>query len=300
MRQPWWAPALRDAARARGIAAEDARPLSDGYHATIALPRVGIAARVGRASEGPEAIQAELDFALLAAGHGLPVLVPADPQGTVTAHGTVSFWPLLTPTGATPGWPWLAQTLARIHQLPVGRYPHRSDPLERIRNRLARYRQWPAARDSAIEAVETACRQLGEELAAMTWPAVIVHGDAHLGNVLVSSTGPLLVDFDLAGTAPAMWDLTIPVVHHRRFGMPGHALPELFAAYGSDPRGQPGFEILVKVQELLCISYVLERLVAGAPAEHELTIRLTTLQVSGERTRWHPLPPADPQTRQQL
>lgn len=41
------------------------------------------------------------------------------------------------------------------------------------------------------------------------------------GNVVVTRAGPLLVDFDLAGTAPAMWDLTIPVVHHRRFGTPG-------------------------------------------------------------------------------
>jgi hypothetical protein len=68
-------------------------------------------------------MQAELDFAVLAADHGLPVLAPASPQATPTGHGTVSFWPSLAPTGATAGWPWLACTLARIHQLPAGNIP---------------------------------------------------------------------------------------------------------------------------------------------------------------------------------
>jgi hypothetical protein len=298
-RQSWWLPALRDAAREHGINAAGAWPLSDGYHATIALPRAGLAARVGRASEGPQAMRAELDFALLAGSDGLPVLQPADTQATLTAHGAVSFWPLLTPAGVTAGWPWLAHAVARIHRLPADRYPHQCDPLERVRNRLARYRQWPAASDRAFEAVEAACRQLHDELAATSLKPAIVHGDAHPGNVVVTPAGPLLVDFDLAGTAPAMWDLTIPVVHHRRFGTPAHILGEFFAAYGSDPRGRSGFELLVKVQELLCISYVLERLIAGSPVQHELTTRLRALQVPGEPARWHPLPPADLGTQQQ-
>jgi hypothetical protein len=298
VRRSWWLPALQEAAHERGITADDARPLSDGYHATIALPRAGLTARVARASEGPRAMRAELDFALLAGSHGLPVLQPADAQATLTAHGVVSFWPLLTATGATPAWPWLAHALARIHQLPADAYPHRCDPLERVRNRLARYRQWPAASDCAFEAVEAARRQLHGELAATSLKPAIVHGDAHPGNVVVTRAGPLLVDFDLAGTAPAMWDLTIPVVHHRRFGTPGDTLAEFFAAYGSDPRGRPGFEVLVKVQELLCISYALERLMAGGPVQSELTIRLTALQGPGEPARWCPLPPADLGTHQ--
>jgi SAM-dependent methyltransferase len=71
-----------------GIAAEDARPLSDGYHATIALPGCGLTAPVAWAGEAPQAMQAELDFAVLAAAHGMPVLAPADPQATPTGHGS--------------------------------------------------------------------------------------------------------------------------------------------------------------------------------------------------------------------
>lgn len=134
-RQPWWASALRDAARARGITAEDARALSDAYHATIALPGAGLAARVARPGEPRQAMQAKLDFAILAARHGMPVLAPADPRTTPTPHGAVSFWPLLTTTGATAGWPWLARALSQIHELPASGYPQRCDLLGRIRNR---------------------------------------------------------------------------------------------------------------------------------------------------------------------
>ncbi len=71
------------------------------------------------------------------------------------------------------------------------------------------------------------------------------------------------------------------------------------AAYGSDPRGHSGFEVLVRVQELLCISYVLERLIAGAPAGQELTSRLQAVRKTGTPAPWHPLPPVDPQPQAQ-
>ena len=132
----------------------------------------------------------------------------------------------------------------------------------------------------------------------MTWPTAIVHGDAHPGNVVVTAAGPILVDFDLAGAGPAMWDLTILVVH-RRFGASGDVLSVFFAAYGSDPRGHSGFEVLVRVQELLCISYVLERLIAGAPPGQELTSRLQAVRKTDTPAPWHPLPPVDPQPQAQ-
>ena len=93
---------------------------------------------------------------------------------------------------------------------------HRCDPLDRIHNRLARYRHWPGARDSVTEMAEETCRQLGDELAGMTWPTAIVHGDAHPGNVVVTATGRSRSTSTWLAPAPAMWDLTIPVEHHRR------------------------------------------------------------------------------------
>lgn len=47
----------------------------------------------------------------------MPVLAPADPRTTPRRHGTVSFWPMLTTTGATAEWPWRAQALSQIHDL---------------------------------------------------------------------------------------------------------------------------------------------------------------------------------------
>jgi Ser/Thr protein kinase RdoA (MazF antagonist) len=103
-------------------------------------------------------------------------------------------------------------------------------------------------------------RVLSAELGAMTGPDSIVHGDAHPGNVVVTAQGPVLVDFDLAGVGLASWDLTVAIVHHRRFGMPSRTLSAALRAYGTDPRGHPGFDTLARLQELLYLS-----LRTGAP-----------------------------------
>jgi hypothetical protein len=97
----WWAGALWEATRAHALSAKDALVLSDGYRATIALPEARLVARVARDGQGLDGLQAEIDFALLAAGHDLPVLAPAEPLITPTYQGAVSFWPLLSETGAS-------------------------------------------------------------------------------------------------------------------------------------------------------------------------------------------------------
>jgi hypothetical protein len=132
--RPWWTAALRQAVAEGGIVGTGARPLSDGYRATVALPRAGRVARIARPGDGWQGLQAEIDFALLAARHGLPVLAPAAGRPVVTTHGAVSFWPLLRPTrpGAAVSWSWLASVLARIRRLPATGYPHASDPFARI------------------------------------------------------------------------------------------------------------------------------------------------------------------------
>jgi Ser/Thr protein kinase RdoA (MazF antagonist) len=135
-----------------------------------------------------------------------------------------------------------------------------------------------------------ACRRLRDPITEAASAQVILHGDPHPGNVVITATGPVLVDFDLAGTGPAMWDLTNPVVQHRRFGLPARQLATFLRAYGSNPYRQPGFEALVRLQELLCVSYVLERLLTGAPAGPELEMRLAT-PATGRPGRWYPLLP---------
>src|SRR5690606_21216083 len=47
---------------------------------------------------------------------------------------------------------------------------------------------------------------------------VVCHGDVHPGNVLVSSTGPLLLDWDLLCRANPAWDHAVLLVQAERWG----------------------------------------------------------------------------------
>ena len=48
-------------------------------------------------------------------------------------------------------------------------------------------------------------------------PPGVIHGDAHLGNLIASQTGPVLCDFDATSIGPREWDLTPAAVGTLRF-----------------------------------------------------------------------------------
>jgi aminoglycoside phosphotransferase (APT) family kinase protein len=59
-----------------------------------------------------------------------------------------------------------------------------------------------------------------------------LHGDAHLGNVMVTSTGPLWGDWEESWRGPTAWD--IAALEHRRrvFGDLDAEIGAALAAYG--------------------------------------------------------------------
>jgi hypothetical protein len=80
--------------------------------------------------------------------------------------------------------------------------------------------------------------------------ASVVHGDLHLGNVVVAAEGPLLTDLELAGWGASSFDTSAAVVAVDRYGAPAGGLERYLAASGADPRPWPGFATFVAVTEL--------------------------------------------------
>ena len=87
---------------------------------------------------------------------------------------------------------------------------------------------------------------LAEQLAALEYPlpSAVVHGDAHLGNLIPGPDGPVLCDFDSTSEGPPEWDLTPVLVAQRRFGGSIRESRTLLRAYGFDVTKWPGFEVL--------------------------------------------------------
>lgn len=78
----------------------------------------------------------------------------------------------------------------------------------------------------------------------------IVHGDLHADNVLLTASGPLLTDLELAGAGPVSYDTAPAVVAVERYGAHPDDLDALLAAQDLDPRGWPGFATCLRVYEL--------------------------------------------------
>ena len=116
---------------------------------------------------------------------------------------------------------------------------------------------------------------------------VVCHGDVHPGNVIQSSEGPVLLDWDLACHGPAAWDhAPLMTWTHRWGGAPG--IYEAFAAgYGRSMRGEPLAEAIA---ELRLVAATLMRIRAGRTnpaAAHEAELRLRYWRGETDAPAWH-------------
>ena len=211
-----------------------------------------------------------------------PVPLVSVPEAALT------FWPLLQSVGTFADWGWLGEVVRAIHELP-DELAWRSDPLGRVRGNVAHYASITTADTRTIDLLRARCAELEERLKTVQLPLGVVHGDAHPGNVIVTSQGPILIDFDLAGHGPTMWDATVPTVFHRRFGLATTEVDRFFRAYDAGPYPAAEFDVLVDLQELLCASYVAARVAEGADATTELAVRVNGLAGDAGGSRWTPL-----------
>jgi hypothetical protein len=125
----------------------------------------------------------------------------------------------------------------------------------------------------AIEsAVERSLPLLSDQREAS---AVVCHGDVHPGNVIQSSDGPVLIDWDLACRGPAAWDHAPLMTWTQRWGG-DRGIYERFAdGFGRSMRGDPLAEAIA---ELRLVAATLLRVRAGrtnpaAAAEAGLRLR---------------------------
>lgn len=225
------------------------------------------------------------------AEHGIPAvrLLPGLDQPVRVGELVATVWQEVPDDGPTPtGWE-LARLLRSVHALPVDAEHARGplpewDPVGDFRNRLADAAGL-AADDRAFlarRADELEAALAGVEFAL---PRTVLHGDAHLGNLIASPAGAVLCDFDSCSVGPAEWDLVPMAVSAVRFGR--HAgQAELAAGYGFDVSIWPGFEVLRGIRDLKIVAGVFPRPGSGDPAAAELRRRMESLRAGRVSQRW--------------
>ncbi|MGH3432438.1 MAG: phosphotransferase family protein [Thermocrispum sp.] len=198
---------------------------------------------------------------------------------------TATVWRRVEPAGRRPAAGDLAGLLTQVHALPqppdVGPWTPLDDVHARLRDAEELH---PDDRRFLLDR----CLEAQEQLRGLTFPLgeALVHGDAHLGNVLASPDGPVLCDFDSAAIGPRVWDLVPVAVGVQRFGEPVEVYRELAEAYGFDVLGWPGFPALRAVRELKLTTSVLPSLRSHPELRPELRRRLDDLRAGRDDAVW--------------
>jgi aminoglycoside phosphotransferase (APT) family kinase protein len=266
-------------------------------NAVYRLPRAGAVVRItGSAAMTHRVAKVVRVAGWLAERRAPAVRLMPGVAAPIEAGGFVAtVWVDATPLGIPPAGPPpqtgdLAALLRTLHTLdPPPRQPlPRWDPLDDVRRRLSDAEGLPAVDRRFLERMtDRVDAALGTVRYAL--PRTIVHGDAHLGNLIRAADGQvLLCDFDATSVGPAEWDLVPVAVGRLRFGHDPRAHRELASGYGFDVTAWGGFAVLRAVRELKLVTSVLPVLASSSTVAAQFRVRIDSLRSGDETVRWTP------------
>jgi aminoglycoside phosphotransferase (APT) family kinase protein len=183
----------------------------------LLLPEMATVARIAPAdAESFAASARELAVSRYLSVKGAPVVGPSDamPSTPFVEEGmTVTLWPHIDHVPADyddhKEVARAAHALRRVHDA-LADYPGELPSYaERIEECAALLRRPDALPDVASEDRTFLMRtyeRLSSALAAFDIRYVPIHGDAHMGNVFITPSGPLWTDFETACLGPREWD----------------------------------------------------------------------------------------------
>src|SRR5262249_12790397 len=161
----------------------------------------------------------------------------------------------------------------------------RWDPLTDFDNRV-RHTSAMAAADRDFLRHRSA--ELAAAVAELSFPlpTAVLHGDAHVGNVIPGPDRPVLCDFDSCPIGAPEWGVTATAVSYIRFNRPEAHQRDLIRTYGFDVREWEGFEVLHGVRDLKLIAGVFPRAGASEAMKAEFDHRMASLRAGRRFERW--------------
>ncbi len=222
------------------------------------------------------------------ADHDFPAvrLLPGLPQPVRIGGYLATVWEEVPTTSYQPTTHDLASLLRRLHELPRPTFVLPAwSPLDDVTRRIADAEQLA---DDDRDFLERRRAEVAEQLATLEFPlpSAVVHGDAHLGNLIPGLDGPVLCDFDSTCFGPPEWDLTPIPVALRRFGGSPLQARQLQRTYGFDVTTWAGFEVLRAVRELNMVTSALPILRSNPEVAPELHRRLASVRSGDSSARW--------------
>ena len=239
-------------AREHGLPGDDPEVLSSRGNVIVHLRPAPVVARVATLTAWTRSdplrwLAREVAVAGYAAGQGGPVVAPtalADP-GPHWADGlAVSLWTWVPPSPARPGPAEVGEALARLHLAAAG-FPGELPVLSPLRalisDGLAVLEREQAVDPAVLAALRDRHAAILGELDGVTGPVLVLHGDAHAGNLMLAGgarPGPgwLWIDLEETCRGPRAFDLAVLADHQ---GADAGATLAAYAAVTGEPLPEP-------------------------------------------------------------
>ena len=287
---------LADACQQRGLHVTGARPVHRYNNPIYLLPAEHAVARLTGASSTAASIEVTQRFASwVAAEHGVAATAPLPGTTPVTVDDvTIGFWAYYPqPAGFAPTSAQLARQLHALHRAasaPV-ELP-RWVPLGSLTTAVTEPAATLALTDDERTWLTATIEQIRAEVRGLDWAldSGPIHGDAWAGNLLRdTAAGPdsvVLGDWDNVCLGPREVDL-IPSWHAAlRYGR-GQRWAEAFAEiYGYDLATWPGFDVLLRMRDLVQLTGPLRRAATEPTLAQGLRQRFTAIRDNDRTTVW--------------
>jgi hypothetical protein len=281
--------ALAEICKSVGLDPRGARLLRFVNNAVFLLREHRVIVRIMLAPSLSHRAVTVVEAARWLAKHGVPaVRLLDDVAQPVYAGGHVAtIWHAVPEMETTPASSQLGELLRHLHSLPSPRTLPCWRPMDDIRRKFHDTEELDPG-DRAF--LEQYCDDIEHRLSELrfTLPTGVVHGDAHLGNLIAGPDGPVLCDLDSMCVGPAEWDLTPLAVGHLRMGHPAERYQRFAQEYGFDVTGWSGFPVLRALRELKITVSGFPVLRSNPRIREQLHRRLRSVRQRDVTAQWTP------------
>jgi hypothetical protein len=273
-----------------GASSDGARLLRLTNNAVFVLPTAELVVRIIRSYGLRDRVRKVVQLADYFEEVGAPTIrLAAGIEQPVEVDGLLAtIWRYVPPAATEPTVADLGAALRRFHNLDaVSVAVPGWDPVADARRRLADAEQLKA-RDR--EFLLDWCDRLAPRVADLNAHAQrrLIHGDAHVGNLLRQPDGqPVLCDFDATCAGPWQVDLVAVTVGEARFGRAG-AHRALATEYGYDVTTDPAWPLLREARELKMVAAAVPLLASTPGVADEFAVRLGSIRRGDPEARWTP------------
>jgi len=216
--------AARRLAQRLGLPRDEPVILSNRGNLLLHLTPAPVVARVAtltaRSRRDPfEWLAREVAVARHVASRGGPVVAPADDAGPHWQDGfAISLWEYVPAPAAVPRPAAVGSALARLHRYARGcpaELGGLNAAVDQITDGLAMLEREAVLDTATLAALREAHTTGLAEMRTADGEPVVLHGDAHHGNLLAApDRGWLWIDLEETGRGPAAWDLATMVSHY--------------------------------------------------------------------------------------